>query len=74
MQKIWALAFLVLTVVSGYLGYQYLTSQSELTSALVYPAPRNLSEFSLMRLGASSCKGNGLWHLWVTPIARTFAR
>lgn len=48
MQKIWALAFLVLTVVSGYLGYQYLTSQSELTSALVYPAPRNLSEFSLI--------------------------
>ena len=48
MQKIWALAFLVLTVVSGYLGYQYLTSQSELTSALVYPAPRNLSEFNLI--------------------------
>lgn len=48
MQKIWALAFLVLTVVSGYLGYQYLTSQSELTSALVYPAPRNLSDFSLI--------------------------
>lgn len=48
MQKIWALAFLVLTVVSGYLGFQYLTSQSELTSALVYPAPRNLSEFNLI--------------------------
>ncbi len=48
MQKIWALAFLVLTLCSGYLGYQYLTSQSELTSALVYPAPRNLSDFSLI--------------------------
>jgi protein SCO1/2 len=48
MQKIWALAFLVLTVFSGYLGYQYLTSQSELTSALVYPAPRNLSDFNLI--------------------------
>lgn len=48
MQKIWALAFVVLTIVSGYLGYQYLTSQSALTSALVYPAPRNLSEFTLI--------------------------
>jgi len=48
MQKIWALAFVVLTAISGYLGYQYLTSQSEFSSALVYPAPRNLSEFNLV--------------------------
>lgn len=47
MQKIWALAFVLLTAMSGYLGYQYLTSQEELSTALVYPAPRNLTEFSL---------------------------
>jgi protein SCO1/2 len=48
MQKIWALAFLVLTLVAGVLGYRYITAQSELTSALVYPVPRNLTEFSLI--------------------------
>lgn len=48
MQKIWAIAFIGLTAVSGYLGYQYLTEQQELSTAVVYPNARNLTEFQVM--------------------------
>lgn len=48
MQKLWAFAFVMLTLMSGFFGYRYLTAQPELTSALVYPVARNLTEFNLI--------------------------
>jgi protein SCO1/2 len=48
MQKLWASAFVGLTIISGLFGYRYLTNQPELTSAVVYPVAKNLTQFSLV--------------------------